>query len=89
MFELIVLAVTLTGLAAIARAPAPQHSAEPATQLVPSLWSVRTDWRHLDRPTYLRRGIVLDGDANPSNPARGRRSPARDEPSLTVTGEAP
>jgi hypothetical protein len=89
MFELIVLAVILTGLAAIARAPAQGQSAEPATQLVPSLWSVQTHWRHLDRPTYLRRGIVLDGDANPSKPARGRRSPARDEPSLTVTGEAP
>ena len=89
MFELIVLGVILAGLAAIARTPVPGHSTDSATQPVQSPWSVRTDWHRFHKPTYLRRGIVLDGDANPSNPARGRRSPARDEPSLTVTGEAP
>jgi hypothetical protein len=36
MFELIVLGVILAGLAAIARAPVPGHSAESATPPVPS-----------------------------------------------------
>ena len=89
MFELIVLGLILAGLAAIARAPVPKQQTETPTQSASTLWSVRTDWHHFHKPTYLRRGIVLDGDANLSIPARGRRSPIRDEPSLTITGEAP
>ena len=89
MFELIVLGVILAGLAAIARAPVPGHSAESASQPAPTIWAARTDWHRFHKPTYLRRGIVLDGDANPSIPARGRRSPVRNEPLLTVTGETP
>jgi len=89
MFELFVLGLILAGLAAIARAPADKQPTENPTQPEPALWSTRTDWHRFHKPTYLRRGIVLDGDANPSNPARGRRSPVRDEPSLTVTGDVP
>ena len=89
MFELIVLGLILAGLAAIARTPVPRQQTETPTQPAPTLWSVRTDWHRFHKPTYLRRGVVLDGDANLSIPARGRRSPIRDEPSLTITGEAP
>jgi hypothetical protein len=89
MFELIVLGLILAGLAAIARAPADKQRTDNPTQPAPMPWSARTDWHRFHKPTYLRRGIVLDGAANPSNPARGRRSPVRDEPSLTLTGEAP
>jgi hypothetical protein len=89
MFELIVLGLILAGLAAIARVPSDEQRTDNPTQPAPTLWSARTDWRRFHKPTYLRRGIVLDGDVNPSNPARGRRSPVRDKPSLTVTGDAP
>ena len=88
MFELIVLGVILAGLYAITRTPVPRQQTETPTQPVPTLWSARTDWHQFHKPTYLRRGVVLDDDANLSIPARGRRSPVRDEPSLTLTGEA-
>jgi hypothetical protein len=89
MFELIVLGVILTGLAAIARAPAPKQPTENPTQPAPTLWSARTDGRRFHKPTYLRRGIVLDGGRASSTSIRERHSPSGQERQRTVTGEAP
>jgi len=87
MFELIVLGVILAGLAAIARAPVPRQSAEKTTPPVPSPWSIQTDWQPFDKPTYLRRGLVLGANTASSTVVRGRRCPAgAGSPS---TGEAP
>jgi hypothetical protein len=89
MFELIVLGLILAGLAAIARAPVPKSRTENPTQPAPTLWSTRTDWHRFHKPTYLRRGIVLDGSTASSNPIRERHSPSGRETRRRVTGEAP
>jgi len=89
MFELILLGVILAGLAAIARARLPGHSAENTSPLVPSPWSDQTDWQRFDKPTYLRRGLVLDDGAAPSTPVRGRRCPFGVRAGRSSTGEAP
>jgi hypothetical protein len=87
MFELIVLGVILAGLTAIARAPVPRQSAQNTIRPVLSPWSIQTDWQRFDKPTYLRRGVVLDDGAASSGVVRGRRCPAgAGRPS---TGEAP
>ena len=89
MFELIVLGVILAGLAAIAHAPVPRHSAEKTTPLVPSPWSDQTDWQRYDKPTYLRRGLVLDEGAASSTAVRGRRCPFGARARRSSTGDAP
>ena len=89
MFELIVLGLILAGLAAISRAPVPKPRTEPPTQPVPTLWSARTDWHQFHKPTYLRRGVVLDDGEASSTPIREGISPSGDEELLRVTGEAP
>ena len=77
MFELIVLGVVLAGLTAIARWPGPKHHTENLTPSVPGPWAPQSDWRRFDRPTYLRRGIVLGVRATESNPSGKRSSPMR------------
>ena len=89
MFELIVLGVILAGLAAIARAPVPRQSAENTTQPVLSLWSIQTDWQRYDKPTYLRRGLVLGANTASSTAARSRRCPFGARAGRSSTGEAP
>jgi hypothetical protein len=89
MFELIVLGLILAGLAAIARAPVSKHRTENPTPPAPTLWSARTDWHRFHKPTYLRRGIVLDGGRASSTSIRDRHSSSRQEASRTGTGEAP
>lgn len=89
MFELIVLGLILAGLAAIARAPAEKQQTENPTQPAPTPWTTRTDWHRFHKPTYLRRGIVLDGGGASSNPIRERHSPSRQETKRRVTGETP
>ena len=89
MFELIVLGLILAGLAAIARAPVPKSRTENPTQPAPTLWSARTDWQRFHKPTYLRRGIVLDVGQASSTSIRERHSPSRQERQRRVTGEAP
>ena len=89
MFELIVLGVILAGLAAIARAPVPGHSAESVTQPAPTLWSARTDWHRFQKPTYLRRGIVLDSGQVSSTPPTERRCFRSGRTNPPATGEAP
>ena len=89
MFELIVLGLILAGLAAIARAPVPKQRTETPTQPVPTLWSARTDWLRFHKPTYLRRGVVLDDGGASSTPIREGLSPSGDEELRTATGEAP
>ena len=89
MFELILLGVILAGLAAIARAPLPRQSAENTTPPVPSPWSDQTDWQRFDKPTYLRRGLVLDDGATPSTTARRRRCPFGARARRSSTGDAP
>jgi len=87
MFELIVLGVIVAGLVAIVRAPVPGRSADNTTPPVPSPRPDQADWQHFDKPTYLRRGLMLDDGAASSNAAPGRRCPAgAGRPS---TGEAP
>jgi hypothetical protein len=73
MFELIVLGLILAGLGAIARAPAEKQRTENPTQPAPTPWSARTDWRRFHKPTYLCRGVVLDGSTASSNRLHGRR----------------
>jgi len=89
MFELIVLGLILAGLAAIARAPAPKQRTETPTEPASTLWSARTDWRRFHKPTYLRRGVVLDDGGASSTPIREGISPSGDEELLRVTREAP
>ena len=89
MFELIVLGVILAGLVAIARAPVPGRSPEKTTPPVPSPWSVQTDWQRFDKPTYLRRGLVLDDGAVSSGVVRSRRCPFGARAGRSSTGEAP
>jgi hypothetical protein len=89
MFELIVLDLILAGLAAIARAPIPKQRTENPTQPAPTPWSTRTDWHRFHKPTYLRRGVVLDTGGASSTSIRERHSPPGQEAPHTVTGEAP
>jgi hypothetical protein len=89
MFELIVLGLILAGLAAITRAPAEKSRTENPTQPAPTLWSTRTDWHRLYKPTYLRRGIVLDGGGASSTSTRERHSPSGQQRQRRVTGETP
>ena len=89
MFELIVLGLILAGLAAISRAPVPKPRTETPTEPASTLWSARTDWHHFHKPTYLRRGIVLDDGGASSTPIREGISPSGDEELLRVTGETP
>ena len=89
MFELIVLGLILAGLAAIARAPVPKSRTENPTQPAPTLWSARTDWHRFHKPTYLRRGIVLDRGRASSTSTRERHSPSGQETRRRATGEAP
>jgi hypothetical protein len=89
MFELIVLGVILAGLAAIARAPVPRQSAQNTTLPVPSPWSIQTDWQPFDKPTYLRRGLVLGANTASSTAVRGRRCPFGARAGRSSTGEAP
>ena len=89
MFELIVLGLILAGLAAIARAPVPKSRTENPTQPTPTLWSARTDWRRFHKPTYLRRGIVVDRGRASSTSTRERHSPSGQETQRKVTGETP
>jgi hypothetical protein len=89
MFELIVLGLILVGLAAIARAPAKKQPTENPTQPAPTSWSAQTDWHRFHKPTYLRRGIVLDVGGASSNPIRERHSPSGQETQRRVTGETP
>ena len=85
MFELIVLGLILAGLAAIARTPVPKPRTETPTQAVPTLWSARTDWHRFHKPTYLRRGVVLDDGGASSTPIREGISPSGDEELRTAT----
>jgi len=89
MFELILLALVLAGLAAIARAPLTGHSAENTTPPVPSPWSDQTDWQRFDKPTYLRRGLVVDDGTAPSTTARRPRRPFGARARRSSTGDAP
>ena len=89
MFELIVLGLILAGLYAITRTPVPRQQAETPTQPAPTLWSARTDWHRFHKPTYLRRGVVLDDGGASSTPVREGLSPSGDEELRRVTGEAP
>ena len=89
MFDLIVLGLVVAGLAAIARAPVPKDPTETPTPPLPSLWAVQTDWSRLHKPTYLRRGIVLDSNQARSTLPGKRLSPSGQEAQPTVTGEAP
>jgi hypothetical protein len=89
MFELIVLGLVVAGLAAIARAPVPKDPTETCTQPIPPLWTTQTDWSRFHKPTYLRRGIVLDSNQARSTPPGKCRSPSGQEAQPTVTGEAP
>ena len=89
MFELIVLALVVAALAAFARTPVPKDPSEPPTRAVPPLWTTQTDWSRFHKPTYLRRGIVLDaGRVRSTAPAR-RPCPPKDEAQPSVTEEAP
>jgi hypothetical protein len=89
MFELFVLGLILAGLAAIARAPADKQPTENPTQPEPALWSTRTDWHRFHKPTYLRRGVALDGSTASSNPVHGKRCPSGTKARHTSIGEAP
>jgi len=89
MFELIVLGLILAGLAVFARAPAKKQPTENPTKPAPTLWSARTDWHRFHKPTYLRRGIVLDGSTASSNPVHGKRCPSGTKAGHTSIGEAP
>jgi len=90
MFELIVLGLVVAGLAAIARAPVPKkHQTETPTPPAPALWATQTDWSLFHKPTYLRRGIVLDGGRVRSTAPFKRHHPSREAARLTVRGEGP
>jgi len=89
MFELIVLGLVVAGLAAIARAPVPKDPTKIPTPPRPALWAAQTDWSRFRKPTYLRRGIVLDSNQARSTLPGKCRSPSGQEAQPTVTGEAP
>jgi hypothetical protein len=89
MFELIVLGLILAGLAAIARAPVPTQPTENPTQPALTLWYARTDWHRFHKPTYLRRGVVLDTAGASSTSIRERQSSPGQERQRRVTGETP
>jgi len=89
MFELIVLVLVVAALAAIARTPVPKNPTEPPARAVPPLWTTRTDWSRFHKPTYLRRGIVLDAGRVRSTAPVKRRCPSGPEAQPTVTDEAP
>ena len=89
MFELIVLGVILAGLAAIARAPVPGHTAESATQPVPTIWSARTDWHRFHKPTYLRRGVALASGQVSSTPPTEKRCFRSRRTNPSANGETP
>jgi hypothetical protein len=89
MFELIVLGLILAGLAAIARAPVPKQPTDISNRPAPNLWSTRTDWHRFHKPTYLRRGVVLDTGEASSTRIRDHASPSGQKTRRTVTGEAP
>ena len=89
MFELIVLGLILAGLYTITRTPVPRQQAETPTQPAPTLWSARTDWHRFHKPTYLRRGFVLDSGQVSSAPPteKGCFRSGRTNPS--ANGETP
>ena len=89
MFELIVLGLVVAGLAAIARAPVPRDPTEIPTPPRPTRWAAQTDWSRFHKPTYLRRGVVLDSNQARSTPPSKHLSPSGQEAHPTVTGEAP
>ena len=89
MFELIVLGLVVAGLAAIARAPVPKDPTEIPAPPLPPLWAAQTDWSRFHKPTYLRRGIAVDGGRVRPTPPGKRPSPPGEEAQVTVTGEAP
>jgi hypothetical protein len=79
MFELIVLGLILLGLTLIARRPTEKPRTEDPAEPPPAFWSTRTAWQGLERPTYLRRGIVLDRSKRlPSCHRDGRPPSAQD-----------
>ena len=89
MFALIVLGLVVAALAAIARTPVPKDPTEPPARAAPPLWATRTDWSRFHKPTYLRRGIVLDaGRVRSTSPVK-RHGPPKDKAQPTVTDEAP
>jgi hypothetical protein len=89
MFEPIVLGLILAGLYTITRTPVPRQQAETPTQPAPTLWSARTDWHRFHKPTYLRRGVVLDSGQVSSTPPteKGCFRSGRTNPS--ANGETP
>ena len=89
MFELIVLGVILAGLAAIARAPVPKQQTETPTQPTPTIWSARTDWHRFHKPTYLRRGVVLDRGQVSSTPPKEKRCFRSGRTNPSANGETP
>ncbi len=86
MIELIVLVVVLAGLTVIARAPTEKQQGEDPSEPPPSFWSTRTDWQRFDKPTYLRRGIVVDLSKASSSRGRDCRPPTRQMAKGTATG---
>ena len=89
MFELIVLGLILAGLAAISRAPVPNQQTETPTQPVPTLWSTQTNCHQFHKPTYLRRGVVLDDGGASSTPIREDICPSGAAELRRATGETP
>ena len=89
MFELIVLGVILAGLYQITRTPAPRQQTESPTQPAPPLWSARTDWHRFQKPTYLRRGIVLDSGQVSSTPPTEKGCCRSGRTNPPANGEAP
>mgnify|MGYP001823438161 FL=1 len=89
MFELIVLGLILAGLYTLTRTPVPRQQAETPTPPAPTLWSARTDWHRFHKPTYLRRGVVLDSGQVSSTPPteKGCFRSGRTNPS--ANGETP
>jgi hypothetical protein len=90
MFDLIVLGLVVAGLAAIVRVPVPKsHQTEASTPPLPPLWAAQTDWSRFHKPTYLRRGIVLDSNQAQSTPPDKRPSPSGQAAQPAVREEAP
>jgi len=77
MIELIVLVVVLVGLTVIARSPTKKQQSEDPTEPPSSFWTTPPDWQRFDKPTYLRRGIVLDLSRSSSSRGRDCRLSAR------------
>ena len=89
MFELIVLGLILAGLYTITRTPVPRQQAETPTQPAPTLWSARTDWHRFHKPTYLRRGVVLDSGQVSSTPPTEKRCFRSGRTNPSANGETP